>query len=559
MELLRVTIKTLSPVVLTAMNNATVMTDSRDYISGSVLRGVLASRYIRENNLKTAHEDANFKKLFFGDLRFVDASPVKMGKRSFVVPLSLQKGKMAEKNDTGEEILLDVMQQSPKAGYKGMKGFAIANHNQIEPVSVSKQMKLHMSRASETERLSGRSLDGSIYNYEAIEAGQVFEGLIIGEKDALEFLINKLNILKENGVKNESKQFDCRIGRSKFTEYGHCQISISEPQAIEPEKVSGNCIYLRLETPWLPTLRATMFSNEKENVLQKLTVMNPVTAVLNAFVKDVKEKLSLDNNTVKVVKVIAKPETISNFVGVWGMKRPEQQALMAGSIFALYKDTPWNNEEVQKLQVLLYQGQGMRTEEGFGQLRIWTVEKPVLKKAEDVLPEKPKAFSQLAKDIAGNILKQNIMTQIRMKAFEDVNQLKGNIANANHSFARLENLLGERKDLQKAKESFQNRLRGELGVRGELREKSVLDTHLKNLRLEGIELKRFLCPEEKQTVAMPYVSMKFDEKFPKELKDLAKDIEFVPPKFDDGALFYEYWLWFFRHGRKLAIKKRGDK
>ena len=201
----------------------------------------------------------------------------------------------------------------------------------------------------------------------------------------------------------------------------------------------------------------------------------------------------------------------------------------------------------------------MRTEEGFGQLRIWTVEKPVLKKAEDVLPEKPKAFSQLAKDIAGNILKQNIMTQIRMKAFEDVNQLKGNIANANHSFARLENLLGERKDLQKAKESFQNRLRGELGVRGELREKSVLDTHLKNLRLEGIELKRFLCPEEKQTVAMPYVSMKFDEKFPKELKDLAKDIEFVPPKFDDGALFYEYWLWFFRHGRKLAIKKRGDK
>lgn len=554
MEFLRVTIKTLSPVVLTAMNNATVMTDSRDYISGSVLRGVLASRYIRENNLgKTAHEDENFKKLFFGNLRFVDAYPVKKGKRSFVVPLSLQKGKIAEKNDAGEEFLLDVMQQSPKAGYKGMKGFAIATANSIESVSVRKQIKLHMSRASETERLSGRSLDGSIYNYESIEAGQRFEGHIIGEKEALELLINKLNILKEIGIEKESNQFDCRIGRSKFTEYGHCQISISEPQTIETEIASGNCIYLRLETPWIPTLRSTMFINEKDNILQKLTVINPVTAVLNSFVKDVKEKLSLDNNSVKVVKVIAKPEIISSFVGVWGMKRQEQQALMAGSIFALYKDTPWNNEELYKLQDLLYRGQGMRTEEGFGQLRIWTVENPVLIKMEDIVPEKPKAFSPLAKDIAGNILKQHILTQIRLKALEDVNQLKGNMANANHTFARLEGLLGERKNLQKAKERFQSKLSYVL------REKSVLDTHLQNLRLDGTELKKFLCPEDNKPIIMPYTTIKFEEEFPDELKKLANDIGFVPPKFDDGSLFYEYWLWFFRHGRKLAIQKRGIK
>lgn len=551
MELLRVTIKTLSHVVLTAMNNATVMTDSRDYISGSVLRGVLASRYILENNLgKTAHEDEIFKKLFFGNLRFVDAYPVKMSKRSFVVPLSLQKGKIAEKNDAGEEFLLDVMQQSPKAGYKGMKGFAIATANRIDSVSVRKQIKLHMSRASETERLSGRSLDGSIYNYESIEAGQSFEGHIIGEKEALELLINKLN-LKEIGVEKESNQFDCRIGRSKFTEYGHCQISISEPQTIETEIASGNRIYLRLETPWIPTLRATMFSNEKGNMLKKLTVINPVTAVFNAFVKDITEKLSLGNNTVKVVKVIAKPETISNFVGVWGMKRPEQQALMAGSIFALYKNTPWNNEELQKLQDLLYQGQGMRTEEGFGQLRIWTVEKPVLKTAEDVLPERPIIFTQLAKDIAGNILKRNIMTQIRLKALEDVKRLTGNVANANHSFARLESLLGERKNLQKAKERFQSKLNGEL------RERSALATHLQNLRLGGTELKKYLCPEDNKPIIMPYTTLKFEEEFPDELKKLANDIGFVPPKFDDGSLFYEYWLWFFRHGRKLAIKKRG--
>ena len=58
MERLTVAIKTLSPVVLTAMNNAAVMTESRDYISGTVLRGVLAARFIEMKNLgKAAHED----------------------------------------------------------------------------------------------------------------------------------------------------------------------------------------------------------------------------------------------------------------------------------------------------------------------------------------------------------------------------------------------------------------------------------------------------------------------------------------------------------------------
>lgn len=571
MEYLTVTIETLSPVVLTAMNNATVMTESRDFISGSVLRGVLASRYIRVNNLEKAHENEEFKKLFFGALRFVDAYPVTMGKRSFVVPLSLQKGKIAEKNDSDEEILLDVMQQSPKAGYKGMKGFAVAELNQIVPVSVRKQIKLHMSRASEAERLSGRSLEGSIYNYEAVEAGQVFQGIIIGEKDDLELLLKKVK--KEKKAKKasdtieETSSFDCRIGRSKFTEYGHCRLTVhNKLQEFVTVWVKSNIIYLRLETPWIPSLKATLFSQKEtgETVTPKLTEIIPVTTVLNAFAKEVEAKLSFGKNIImegaikkegiiKVENIIAKSELISNFVGVWGMKRPEQQALMAGSIFSLSKNTEWNEEELQKLQELLCQGQGLRTEEGFGQLRIWTVENPVLKETKDNAPEKPLVFSEQAKNIAENILMRHILTSIRLLAASDVQQIKGNLADANHSFARLESLLGERKDLPKAKENFQNKLQKEL------REKSVLDKHLKNLRLRGTELKDFLCPEDKRTIAMPYATLKFEEDFPSELKELDKDIGFVHPGADNGALFYEYWLWFFRHGRKLAIQKRGDK
>ena len=132
MECLTVTIKTLSPVVLTAMNNAAVMTESRDYISGTVLRGVLADRFIQKKKLgKAAHKDEEFRELFFGGLRFVDANPVQGGKRAFVLPFSLQKGKIPEKNADGAEVLLDILLQEPKAGYKAVKGFAVAEGNCI--------------------------------------------------------------------------------------------------------------------------------------------------------------------------------------------------------------------------------------------------------------------------------------------------------------------------------------------------------------------------------------------------------------------------------------------
>ena len=93
MECVTVTIKTLSPVVLTAMNNAAVMTESRNFINGTVLRGILAARFIENKKLeREAHKDKEFRELFFSELRFIDANPVQGGKRAFVIPFSLDAG-----------------------------------------------------------------------------------------------------------------------------------------------------------------------------------------------------------------------------------------------------------------------------------------------------------------------------------------------------------------------------------------------------------------------------------------------------------------------------------
>lgn len=521
MDFLTITVKTLSPVVLTAMNNAAVMTESRDFISGTVLRGVLASRYIEAKNLgKKAQEDKTFRELFFGEICFVDAFPVYGDKRSIPLPFSLQKAKNAAADKDGRVQLLDLIRQKPEAGFKPVNGFGILEDNVVTTVSVNKRVKLHMSRSGEKERLGGRSLDGGIYNYEAVEAGQVFQGIVVGEK-------SKLELLKESLQLNDNK-LDCYIGRSKFTEYGHCQIQFGEIKSVPEEKTKGTHICIRLETAWLPLLQ-TAFSAED---------------IIREFVETICDRTGAKDITVE--KIIAKTETVANFVGVWGLKRAEQQALSAGTVFALQKESGWSENDLAVLQEALFSGQGCRTEEGFGQLRLWPETAAYLFAGKKAEGERHAIRSNAAKKIAENILMQRIKTRIRLQAEKDVHELRGKVEDATHSFARLESLLGERKDLGKAKGRFQEKLQNEL------RAQSVLDKRLQNLTLQGKELKEILLAKD----AMPYDTLRFEEEVPKEL---AEDAGFVIPDKSNGILFYEYWLWFFRHGRKLAVARKGDK
>ena len=62
-----------------------------------------------------------------------------------------------------------------------MKGFGAVHDGTVRCVAVQRGITLHMSRTdlkdgSGMERLAGRSQSGGIYNYEAIAAGQTFEG-----------------------------------------------------------------------------------------------------------------------------------------------------------------------------------------------------------------------------------------------------------------------------------------------------------------------------------------------------------------------------------------------
>ena len=127
---IKFSIKTLSPLVITAASNATLMTESHDEINGSMIRGILATRYIQEKNLGyKAHEDKNFRELFFGNLKFLSATPAIDDKRSFILPQSLQRGKKGTVNAKNVQDLLSG--EKPPAGYKSLRGYGIVDGDKI--------------------------------------------------------------------------------------------------------------------------------------------------------------------------------------------------------------------------------------------------------------------------------------------------------------------------------------------------------------------------------------------------------------------------------------------
>ena len=132
MQAMNIRIKTVSSVILSALGHASVMTATHDFFGGSVLLGILATRFIEKQKLgKMAHADADFMRLFYGDLRFVDAYPVdpETGVRAIILPFSVQRSK-------DEREIRDLLQKGTELapGFKGMKGFAAASDGVLRPV-----------------------------------------------------------------------------------------------------------------------------------------------------------------------------------------------------------------------------------------------------------------------------------------------------------------------------------------------------------------------------------------------------------------------------------------
>lgn len=516
----------LSPIVVSDSGTAGILSSSQDIFSGTMIRGILANEYIRVNKLKDkAHEDAGFQRLFYGKVSYLPATLWDRETKTFAIslPRCLQKSKDGN-------TLLDLMYNSPEAGFKGCKGYGIIAEGKLQQVSPEKSITLHVTRNPYNDkngkvRLAGKSLEGNIYNYESINAGQVFAGSIIGNEAELKELL-----------KNFPQSFVVYAGKSKYTQYGSCRVELGRIKDVEmtEQKEGEACrsVVLRLATPYIP---AGHGREENQDAVQQL-------------VDEI--KLRTGQAGWKSGKVFAAVEDIDNFVGIWHMRRPKNKALAAGTVIELLCEQEISPEVWEALLLAGWQGLGIRRAEGFGQVRLWQKQALALTGAEKEAEAKTKKIivsHEQVKEKALEIMLDKLLDCIRNKAYEDARSAEIP-EDAAHALSRMSDILGGRPDKAAW---YDKKLRSDFChmVNQEFKD----EKYFYRIKVRGTRLSQIL---ENTDGRLPYHDVINAFCRDNQVKAICDALSVTEYKVTDlpemNIVVYTYYHWLLRHMRKEA-------
>jgi CRISPR-associated protein Csx10 len=220
MSTIRLKVKTLQPVLATSFAGDPNSDVSYPYLPGSLFRGALIGRYLRQSNQRELDLSNRLVQSLFFDAQqssYLNAYPVsKSGQRTLPTPRSWfrEKGEevplTAYGTLTAYDFSLEVDEEieSPKPLDKGFWGYDTRNN--INLYHPNKRINIHNARDRNNGR--GTKKEGEIFRYESIEAGELFEGIIICQEDHIE----KFKGLLQNQ--------DFWLGGSQSAGYGHVHI-----------------------------------------------------------------------------------------------------------------------------------------------------------------------------------------------------------------------------------------------------------------------------------------------------------------------------------------------
>jgi CRISPR-associated protein Csx10 len=217
-------IETLQPVIMTQSSATQGGVESLSYVTGSSLLGLAAAKLY-----STLDEQQAWQMFHSGDTQFSHAYPRINGYASVPVAACLHFEKMAswQKDDKLNADALSVHSASEfvrndDIQYKQCRdGFV----NALGEVAKVKQVAITKTALNERQTAQ----DGQLFNYQAIEAGQVFIASISGDSDVVEKITKAI----------EGEQ---RLGRSRSSEFGKVRITAIDesPTELLPLIVQGS-------------------------------------------------------------------------------------------------------------------------------------------------------------------------------------------------------------------------------------------------------------------------------------------------------------------------------
>ncbi len=374
MKAIRYRITTINPLIISSKRGDANMINTKSYIPGSSILGLLASLYIKNGKLKLAHKDTNFYNWFLqGNLAFTNAYITDDKHKYFPTPQSIKSEKYADNS------IYDLMFEDVDKHTKSDEPFIDIKDADIYGKQVKNSISFHHAIEDESSK------DGAIFNYESISEDQTFEGNIIGtDEDITEF------------YKTFNKDSIAYIGLSKNSQYGKTRMELMDIINYESE------------------IPREIESGDTDIVMTLLSdaIIYNENGFSTANTEDLEKMLG-----VKIEESFIRKDRAEQFVGVWGLKKQSETVLSAGSCFKL-KELPVNYEELQ------LHGIGEKTNEGFGRVVFgWQDSKVEYHKmVESEEPDKPKGeIPEIVKNIVRGIIEKRLKDMVVSRAMQDAN------------------------------------------------------------------------------------------------------------------------------------------
>lgn len=408
MKTIILTLETLQPILATSFQGDPNSDVSYSYIPGSMIRGAIIGRYMKQHGLSELDLTNNeVKRLFFNanSTRYLNGylqSHEKKShekKRTLPLPLSWFKDKDEELTEDSSITAYDFSvdrgdeQENPKSVGEY---FWVKKGGMINLYKEKRRINIHNFR----DRKKGRSTDqqGEIFRYEALDAGQTFQSVILCEDEDIATI---QNLLSEQNL---------WLGGSQSAGYGQTKIVDRKPPLDKwneigiPAEDRENDEILSITL-----LSDTLLRNEHGQ-----PVADP-----NLIKQAVEEILNISLPEPKSGGIFAGSTLIGGFNRKWGLPLPQVPALTAGSVI-VFEDIEITSEQIKQIES---QGIGERREDGFGRVVVnwlkddhFRVKLPELpSQKEPLLKLKHEASRLLAEQMAQRLLEQKLEQAVEKK------------------------------------------------------------------------------------------------------------------------------------------------
>ncbi|MGI0485882.1 RAMP superfamily CRISPR-associated protein [Pantanalinema rosaneae CENA516] len=411
-------LQTQQPLLATSFQGDPNSDVSFSYIPGSMIRGALIGRYMKQEGLHDLNlDDAKIQQLFFDpdQIRYLNAYlEDSTGRRTLPTPKSWFKEKNTDlppEDSPGMSVydrihpdceLPDIEEFEPK---KVTQEFCTVKDSKIILHAVTRRLNVHNQR----DRRKGRSMqarrdqqtneqkgEGTIFRYDAIDTGQTFQAVILCQSDEAATILQQL-LERSN---------DLWLGGSQSAGYGHTKILNPHPDNQDWSEIGIKATKRAKQNICTITLLSDALLRDE---------FGQPTADIKLIRGELESLLKRTLPDLKISNIYSSNIVVGGFNRKWGLPLPQVIAVSAGSVIS-FKGLELSADEIQQLETY---GIGDRRIDGFGRVAVnWIEEwelsakRPEPSKQTQTLSLETELSRTIARRMAKQLMKQRLERQL---------------------------------------------------------------------------------------------------------------------------------------------------